>query len=94
MPIRVVARVRAKPGLQGTVEVALRGLLAPTRAEAGCVFYELYRSIEDPCAFCFVEEWKDRAALDAHSKSAHLQAALAQAGPFIAGAPEIREYTA
>lgn len=38
MPLTVIATLKAKPGKEETLFTTLKGLLAPTRAEKGCVF--------------------------------------------------------
>jgi quinol monooxygenase YgiN len=90
----VVARIRAVRGRERTVEVALKDLLAPTRAEAGCRAYDLFQNMETPCEFALVEEWEGEAAHEAHMRAPHVQRMLAEAGPFLAAPPEIRRYPA
>ncbi len=46
--VRVVARVTAKPDSIGHVRDVLLGQVAPTRAEAGCVRYDLMQNVSDP----------------------------------------------
>ncbi len=72
--VTVIASMRAKPGNAPEVKEALRGLCAPTRAEKGCLNYDLHQSPDDPTRFLFHENWATKADLDAHSQSAHLQA--------------------
>ena len=70
--IRVVARVVAKARSVEPVREALIGQVAPTRAEAGCLRYDLMQNVADPTDFTFYEEWTSAAALEAHAASAHL----------------------
>ena len=70
--IRVVARVIAKSGQETALREVLRGMLAPTHAEPGCIFYELYQS-DDPARFYFYELWESMAALDRHVETPHFQ---------------------
>lgn len=70
--LRVVARIVARPESVALVRQTLSGLLAPTRAEEGCVLYELMQNNADPSDFTFYEEWTSAAALDAHAASAHI----------------------
>ncbi len=37
-----------------------------SRTEAGCLSHAVHRDVEDPLRLVFVEEWADRAALQAH----------------------------
>jgi quinol monooxygenase YgiN len=50
----------------------LSDMVAPTRAEPGCVNYDFHVDAEDPNVFVFYENWKSRADLDAHLKTPHL----------------------
>jgi quinol monooxygenase YgiN len=47
----------------------LRELRDAARAEAGCVRFEVGRSVNDPNVFTLFEEYVDQAALDAHLAS-------------------------
>jgi len=90
--LRVVARMIARPEAAGEVRAVLSGLVAPTRAEAGCLGYELLQNTSDPTDFTFVEEWEDDAALDAHLATEHISAALSRLPGLLAREPDIRRY--
>ena len=70
--VRVIARSVARPGREKQLRELLRGMLAPTRAEAGCGLYELYESGAKG-RFYFYEIWESQAALDRHAASPHFQ---------------------
>lgn len=53
---------------------AVSEVSVPTRAEDGCVFYELYQTEDDPSVFYFCEEWKDFEDLQKHLASDHVAA--------------------
>jgi len=80
---KVIATLIAKPGQQDTLEQLLRGLLEPTRAEAGCQQYDLHQDLQHPETFYMLERWNDDAALDAHDQSAHIQNFRTQAADVI-----------
>ncbi len=66
-------------GIEGREEELLRELLAlsaPTRAEAGCLRYDLYRSPVHANRFMRYEIWKDEGALEAHKKTPHIAASF------------------
>jgi quinol monooxygenase YgiN len=88
-PVIVVAVFEARPGKEAELKKLLRGLLAPTRKENGCLGYELHIARDNPAKFLFHETWASQAILDVHSKSPHLTAALPQAAELCAHAPEI-----
>ena len=89
MPLHVVATITAKPGSESVVQDALRGLVGPTRGEEGCLSYELYRSAVDPAVFTTIEQWRDRADLDAHMGTPHMAEALGATEGHFAVAPAI-----
>lgn len=72
--IRVVAHFKPKPGKLEEARQHLLGFAAPTRAEKGCVLYELHENAADPEDLTFIEEWESDSDLDAHGQSAHIQA--------------------
>lgn len=91
--IRIVARLVGKPHCAGELRALAEGLVKPTRAEAGCVSYELFHSVENPAEFVFIEEWADGAAVDRHMASAHFQRALERVGDLLQDPADIRPYT-
>ena len=90
--IRVVAHVTAKPDKIEHTRNALLQLIAPTRAEDGCVKYELLQNEADPTDFAFVEEWASQEALDKHFRTAHFNAANSAAADLLSSPPDIRTY--
>lgn len=88
MKTKVIARVVATPGLEDSLRALLRGMLAPTRAEEGCEFYELYESHE-PGRFYFYELWTTKAHLDAHCQTPHFKHLEASIAALIAEPLEI-----
>jgi quinol monooxygenase YgiN len=91
--LRVVARIVARPGAEDEVRSILAGLVGPTRAEPGCVSYELLQNNADPTDFTFVEEWDGDPALDAHLRTPHIQDAMSGLSGLLADAPDIRRYS-
>lgn len=49
-----------------TVEREIENHIQQTRAEAGCLVFEIVQSDDDPCRFGVYEEFSDRAAFEAH----------------------------
>jgi quinol monooxygenase YgiN len=92
--VKIVARITARADAVDELKAVLERLVAPTRAEKGCLRYELSQALNDSAEFVFVEEWASAAAIDAHMVSAHVKDAFARAGPLLACAPDIRKYRA
>jgi quinol monooxygenase YgiN len=71
--LTVVAEIVSKPGCEQRLREALLSLIEPTRAEEGCLQYDLHESAEKPGHFLFFENWVSRAALDRHLATPHLE---------------------
>ncbi len=91
--VRVIAHLTAKAARIEETRLALIALISPTRAEDGCIVYELMQNNADPTDFTFVEEWTSDAALDAHLQSDHIRTLQSQADELFAAPPDIRRYT-
>ncbi len=87
--VTVLALFKAKPGLEEEVKRELMAFQGPTRAEEGCINYDLHQSKEDPSRFMFYENWTSKEALDEHLQTPHLDAFVAQADDLLAEQPEI-----
>ncbi|MCA1952526.1 MAG: antibiotic biosynthesis monooxygenase [Hyphomicrobiales bacterium] len=88
-PVIVIARVRIRPEARTIFLDALRICIAETRREAGCIRYDMHESVTDPDHFVFVEEWRDRAAIDAHMIAAHFRTTMSIAAPCLAEPPVV-----
>jgi len=72
--LTILANIHAHPERVEQVKAALEKLLPLTRAEAGCLQYDLLRDNRDPAHFMVFERWATPALLQAHTSSAHLAA--------------------
>jgi quinol monooxygenase YgiN len=70
--VTVIAHARAKPGQRERAREILEELVAPSRAEEGCINYDLHQSMEHPDLFVFHENWTSVEALEAHALSEHI----------------------
>ena len=91
--LRVVATIPAKPGSEELIREALAKLVTATRAEDGCVSYDLFESAAAPGTFVTIESWRSQEDLDAHLKSPHIGEAFAVAGDNLAGDVAIHPLT-
>lgn len=71
--LKVIAEDFIKPEHIETVLPLYRELVAATKKEPLCIAYDLFIDEKDPGHFIFIEEWPDRAALDAHCATEHFQ---------------------
>ena len=69
----VTAKWTAKQGEEAAVAAAIQQLAPPSRQEPGMVLYQPHRDPENPRVFFFYEQYRDKAAYDAHLASEHFQ---------------------
>jgi len=74
MPLTIVANITAAPGKEALIKAELEKLIGPSRADAGCLQYDLHIDNEDPAHFMFFENWESRELWQAHMATPHLQA--------------------
>lgn len=67
----VSAKWRAKVGKDERLLELIREITPPSRAEAGNVFYQAQRSLDDPRLFYLYEQYVDEAGYQAHMDSEH-----------------------
>lgn len=80
--IKVVSKgVFREEALQKVIAL-YQELIAETKKEQGCLSYELYQDIDNPCIMTMLETWENKACLDAHSVSAHFQRIVPEIGKF------------
>jgi quinol monooxygenase YgiN len=86
----LVATLVAKPEKRSELLDILLGQVAPSRAEAGCLNYDLHCDKEDPNVFVFYENWVNREALDRHLEEPHLRPLMARRDELLAKPIDLR----
>ena len=71
MELFIFGRFHARPGDERAVEEALRDVVGPSRAEAGCLSIQAFRSARDPRLFYIHSRWVDEVAFDQHAGLPH-----------------------
>jgi len=74
--IAAVTRIHGLPGRADDLKGHLLSLSGPTRAEAGCVQYDLYQDPATPHEFLRFEIWTSADALEVHKQMPHLRASF------------------
>ncbi len=74
MPLTIVAQITAAAGRHDLVRRELEKLVDVTRAEPGCLQYDLHADNENPCFFLLYENWESRALWQTHMNAPHLAA--------------------
>ncbi|MEN8680674.1 MAG: putative quinol monooxygenase [Akkermansiaceae bacterium] len=71
--LTIIAHIHANPEKIDLVKAELHKVIEPTRAEKGCLNYDLHQDNEDPAHFFFFENWESRELWQAHMESQHLK---------------------
>jgi quinol monooxygenase YgiN len=87
--IVILATARAKPGREADLEAALREVAAPTRAQKGCLQFELYRPPQDPGTIVAFEHWASSEDHQQHLQGDHLKRLMARFDGILASPPDI-----
>ena len=71
--LTIVADIKAKSDQIDLVKAELLKLIATTRAEKGCINYDLHQDNENPAHFLFYENWESPELWQAHMGNQHLK---------------------
>jgi len=66
------------------LKALLEAMVEASRAEEGCLLYNIYQTDNDPKTFVVIETWESNAALDGHKNSAHYKHYKANFEPYAA----------
>ncbi|OBX18535.1 hypothetical protein A9995_11235 [Erythrobacter sp. QSSC1-22B] len=72
--IQINGTLKLAPDTLSRGREAIVAMVRASRAEDGCLEYGFAQDLTDPDVLYLVERWRDRAALDAHSASPHMDA--------------------
>lgn len=64
--LTIIANITAKEGKVNFVKKELEKLIDVTRAEKGCIQYDLHQDNENPAHFMFYEIWESRELWEIH----------------------------
>jgi quinol monooxygenase YgiN len=82
--VTLVVAMRARPGQEAALEKELRALVAPSRAERGCIAYDLHVSSDQPGLFLLRETWASLKHHGRHWETPHVKAWSARKGALMA----------
>ncbi|WP_104403071.1 putative quinol monooxygenase [Vibrio penaeicida] len=69
--IHLLACFKAKPGKETELQQMLSAMVEPTKAEPGCLRYELFEDNGEEGHFIFNECFVDQSAFEEHQATAH-----------------------
>jgi quinol monooxygenase YgiN len=87
--IFITAKFRVRPESAADWPTTTAGFTTATREEAGCLWFDWSRSLEDPNEYVLVEAFRDAEAGAAHVNSAHFKAAQESLPPHLLETPRI-----
>lgn len=70
--LTIVANIKANADKIELVKAELLKLIDITRAEEGCINYDLHQDNDNPAHFMFYENWESRALWQTHMNNQHL----------------------
>lgn len=88
-----LAQIRAQEGKSEDLGAALLALVAPSRAEPGCIAYAVHRGLDDPDLWMVYEIWTSPAELEAHFALPHMQAFVARVPDLVAGELDLKGFS-
>ncbi|GDY28227.1 antibiotic biosynthesis monooxygenase [Agarivorans sp. Toyoura001] len=70
--LTIVANIKANADKIDLVKAELLKLIEVTRAEEGCINYDLHQDNDNPAHFMFYENWTSRELWQTHMGNTHL----------------------
>jgi quinol monooxygenase YgiN len=90
--VTVLVRIRARQGMERSVERELVALLASTRSETGCINFDLHRASDDATLFMVHENWVSEEDLSAHFEMPYIREWLAKSESLLAEPMELTRW--
>jgi len=87
--IVIVARLKVHGNTVEEIKKAALSIVADSRAEAGCLNYDIHQAIDDPTVFIWHETWANQAAIDEHFEKSFFKEFFAAVEGFVAEPPQI-----
>lgn len=91
--VTLIATIRAKPGQEHRLGELLLPMAEPSRAEAGCLNYDVHQSTRDPAEWVIYENWRSRADLEAHFQLPHFLKLAAELPAVLGGEVDMHYLT-
>jgi quinol monooxygenase YgiN len=85
----LTAKLKVKSEKVEELKQAALAIVADSRAESGCISYNVHQSIEDETVFIWRECWKSKQDLDEHFLKDYVVKFFAKVDEFAADPPQI-----
>jgi len=90
--ITIIAKSVVKKGMKENFRQTARELIIKSQQEEGCISYNLYEDMDNADVLVFIEEWKDREAIQMHNESKHFKDIIPKLAQLRIGNSEIKHY--
>lgn len=82
--MRITKRVTfiAKDGCETKMKELLSAMVKPSKAENGCIFYDIFQYENNRKKFMAVETWANEKSLDGHKNTEHYKVYKSSYEPF------------
>jgi quinol monooxygenase YgiN len=87
--VTVLAKFKAKSGMQAELKIVLVDLATKARDDQGCLVFKVLQAMEDPTLFIYHEVWATKADLDNHLAMPYLAFYREKRAPLLDGNPEV-----
>lgn len=71
--LSIVANIKVQSDKIEFIKAELEKLISTTRAEKGCLQYDLHQDNQNPAHFLFYENWESRELWQTHMNNQHLK---------------------
>ncbi len=88
----LIVNLQVKEGAGEKFETAFAKARKATRAEKGCIAYDLNRDSKNAGRYMVYERWRNVDALADHLQTTHIATLLGEIGDLLAGPPEASVY--
>ncbi len=89
-PFSMVVHLKVKQDQVQAVLAAAKKAVPASRAEKGCMAYDVQQNLEDTTEFFILETWRDAKALQFHSGTDHFTEFIKVIGASVDEAPQMR----
>jgi quinol monooxygenase YgiN len=87
--VHIVCELRCESADRERVRNLALQFVAPARAEAGCLYYNLHQKLDEPNTFFIIDGWANQAAVDAHARNSHVASVMKELGPLLTFGPSL-----
>ncbi|MCL2409112.1 MAG: antibiotic biosynthesis monooxygenase [Oscillospiraceae bacterium] len=93
MPIRVVAKhIIKEDRLDDFIRLGKKLVESTNKEDRGCISYQVYQDIDNPCVVAMLEEWENQEAIDNHLSAKHFQDILPELEECLAGPSDFNNF--